>query len=121
MSEENRPGHFESELEDYPGSFELPHPFMERHMRLWWQHAMEPLKALDQLDFEFYNADWLGAVELIKQYGSWDIKAVAPADLGTDNVPSLVKAWVQTEADNYIFPFLPLRMRLAVAETFAKG
>jgi hypothetical protein len=121
MSDEPKPGHFESELEDYPGYFELPHPFLDRHMKLWWLHAMEPLKGLGRLDFDFYDADWKAAVELITQYGTWSIKAVPVGDLKSDGVPSAVKAWVMQQASEYIYPFLPLKMRVAALGTTVTG
>jgi hypothetical protein len=120
-SDEPKPGHFDSELEDYPGYFELPHPFLDRHMQLWWKHAIEPLKGLSRLDFEFYDAEWLAAVKLITEYGTWAVKAVPTGDLSSDSVPSAVKAWVMQKTSEYIYPFLPPKMLLATLGTTATG
>ncbi len=102
-----RRGHFESILEDYPGYFELPFPFLDRHMKVWWEMAITPLGSLTDLDFERYDGEWKAAVELIKKFGKWAIDSVPEGDLDTDNVPSDVKAWVMLAGSLYIFPKLP--------------
>ena len=109
-----KPGHFESELDDYPGFFELPHPFLDRHMKLWWKEAIEPLKGVTRLDYAFYDGEWNAAIKLIREHGKWSIDGVPIGDLESDGVPSVVKAWVK-EAAEYIYPFLPPRMLLAVS------
>lgn len=108
---EKRPGRFESSLDDYPGYFELPHPFLERHMRAWWQEAIDPLKNLTHLDFEYYNGEYKAAVRLIREFGVWVVDNVALGDLDTDGAPSEVKAWIMAEAAEYIYPFLPHSIR----------
>ena len=113
--EQVKPGHFESELADYPGHFELPHPFLERHMKLWWKEAIEPLKGLSRLDYEFYDGEWGAAVKLIREYGTWSVEAVPVGDLESDGIPSIVKAWVLKDSAEYIYPFLPPRMLLVMS------
>jgi hypothetical protein len=113
--EKVQPGHFESSLEDYQGYFELPHPFLERHMKAWWEVAITPLKNLTQLDYEFYDGEYRGAVKLIAQHGKWAVDALPVGDLDTDSVPSEVKAWIMQEASAYIYPFLPPSIRLKMS------
>ena len=101
-------GHFISTLEDYPGFFELPHPFLDRHMKLWWKSAIDPLNTLTPLDFDFYDGEWTAAVSLIQKYGEWAVENVSEGDLESDEaMPSVVKAWVMRQASSYIYPFLP--------------
>ena len=113
------PGHYDSKgrdgLEDYPGYFELPHPFLDRHIKLWWKEAIEPLNGLSRLDYAFYDGEWDAAVKLIRDHGKWEVDAVPIGDLESDGVPSIVKSWVMKEAADYIYPFLPPRMLLAVS------
>ena len=106
-----RHGHFESVLEDYPGYFELPNPFLDRHMKVWWTMAITPLGPLTDLDFEFYDGEWKAAVELITKFGKWAVDGVPEGDLDSDNVPSDVKAWVMLVGSLYIFPKLPIRIQ----------
>ena len=111
---DKKPGYFESEIDDYPGSFTLPHPFLERHMRAWWEKAITPLKGLNTLDYAFYDGEWQAAVELINQFGKWNVDGVAVGDLDTDGVPMVVKSWVMQEVSDYVYPFLPPKLRLKV-------
>lgn len=76
-------------------------------MRAWWEVAVKPLKGMSEGDYEFYNAEWQGAVELIMYYGEWSVEGVPVGDLGTDSVPMAVIAWVTKEVDEYVYPFLP--------------
>lgn len=112
---EEKPGHFDSNLDDYPGFFELPHPFLDRHMKLWWKEAIEPLKGLTRLDYAFYDGEWSAVVALIQGHGKWEIEGIPVGDLESDSVPSIVKAWVTKEASEYISRFLSPRMSLAIA------
>jgi hypothetical protein len=123
MSDDNpeTPGHFDSELDDYPGYFELPHPFLDRHMRVWWKHAIEDVKGLGSLDFELYDGEWKGLVALVERHGKWAVEGVPVGDLASDGVPMVVKSWAMQEADNYIYPFLPLRIRLKLSGISATG
>jgi hypothetical protein len=116
MSDDNeqKPGHFTSELDDYPGTFNLPHPFLDRHMRVWWQIAIRDIQGMSEADFAVYDAEWKAAVELIRQFGAWDIDNVPVGDLDSDSVPMAVKQWVIEVADIYIYPFLPPRIRRRV-------
>lgn len=98
---------FESPLEDYPGSFGLPDPFLAKHVKAWWSLAVEPLKGVSRFDFEFYDGEWKAVVELIQKWGAWNVEGVPPGDLLTDDVPAAVQSWVMKEADGYIYPFLP--------------
>ncbi len=109
--EESRRGHFESVLEDYPGYFELPFPFLDRHMKVWWEMAITPLGKLTDLDFERYDGEWKAAVKLIKEFGKWAIDGVPEGDLDTDNIPSEVKQWVMLAGSLYIFPKLPISIQ----------
>ncbi len=111
----------ESQLEDYPGEFGLPEPFLDRHMRAWWEVAIEPLTGMSGMEFDFYDAEWKGAVQLIREYGKWDvkIKGVSLGDLNTDSVPSEVKTWVMEETSAYVYPFLPFKAKVRLAGTFA--
>lgn len=101
---------FESKIEKFPGSFSLPEPLLEAHMRAWWEVAVEPLKNNTRLDWEFYQGEWRGCVRLITEFGKWDVDGVAIGDLSTELVPAAVKAWVQLEVSRYIFPFFPQGM-----------
>ena len=98
-------------LVDYPGCFTLPDPFLDRHMKVWWEVAINPLKKLSEFDFAFYDGEWRAAVKLIKDYGKWDVEGVPIGDLDTDGVPSIVKSWVMQEASSYIYPFLPYNIK----------
>lgn len=102
---------FTSELEQYPGSFSLPDPFLDRHMRVWWEKAITPLKKLSTVDFEYYDGEWQAAVDLITQFGAWDVEGMPIGDLTSDSVPMSVKNWVMQEAANHIYPFLPLGVK----------
>lgn len=103
---------FTSELDDYPGTFSLPDPFLDRHMRVWWEKAIKPLKGLSQLDYEYYDGEWQAAVELIEKFGAWAVEDVPIGDLGSDAVPMSVKAWVMGVTSDHILPFLPPRIKL---------
>lgn len=109
---EDNPGYFESNIPEYPGHFSLPNPFLDRHMRAWWDKAITPLKGMTDLDYERYDAEWEGVVELITQFGEWHVEGVPVGDLDSDGVPMVVKNWAMKEASDYIAPFLPLRIRL---------
>jgi hypothetical protein len=98
---------FESELDAYPGYFMLPDPFLERHMRTWWTFAVEKLKGVGQLEFEFFDSEWHAAIALIMNYGEWDVVGVPIGDIQTDSVPMDVKKWVMEATSNYVYPFLP--------------
>ena len=102
---------FTSELDDYPGSFSLPEPFLERHMRAWWEVAIKPLEGMSELAYERYDAEWQGTVKLIREFGKWDIEAVSIGDLDSDAIPMEIKAWVNQDASLYVFPFLPLAIK----------
>jgi hypothetical protein len=115
--EASRRGHFESVLEDYPGYFELPFPFLDRHMKVWWTLAIDPLKSLTPLDFEYYDGEWKAAVALIKKSGKWAVDGVSKDDLDSDNVPSDVKAWVMLVGSLYIYPKLPISVQRKKFET----
>ena len=105
----------ESKLEDYPGSFSLPEPFLDRHMKAWWGKAITPLKGVSTLDYAFYDGEWQAAVELITQHGAWSVEGVAPGDLLTDSVPMVVKSWVMKEVSDYVYPFLPPKLLLKMS------
>ena len=102
----------QSELDEYPGSFGLPAPFLERHMRVWWAKAITPLKGVSTLDYAFYDGEWQAAIDLIQQFGEWNIDGVAVGDLSSDGVPMAVKSWVMQEVSEYVYPFLPPKLRL---------
>jgi len=109
------PKQFDSSLESFPGSFELPNPVLDRHVKAWWSKAIKPLQGLGRFDFEFYDAEWLAAIELITLYGKWNIDGVAIGDLSTDSVPAAVKSWVTGEVASYIYPFLPRKALLLMS------
>lgn len=106
MSEEN-PGYFESEIDEYPGSFTLPHPFLDRHMRCWWDAAFLQRKGIDALDYDYAECEWKAVVALITKYGEWKVKGVPVGDLEGDGMVMEVKRWVMMEVDNYVYPFVP--------------
>lgn len=111
----DKPGRFVSEIPGYPGHFSLPHPFLDRHMRLWWQTAFEDVRDVSRIEYEAYNAEWNAAAALIRDFGEWSIENVPPGDLDTDNVPMVVKTWVMAKASEYVYPFLmPKQKRLAL-------
>lgn len=107
---ENKPGYFVSELDEYPGWFQLPHPFLNRHIKVWWDIAVKPTKTLDRFDLEMYRGDYDAAVRLIRDYGEWHVDGVTLADLEGEDVPAAVFKWVSDAASGYIFPFLPFNM-----------
>ncbi len=115
--EEARRGHFESVLEDYPGYFELPHPFLDRHMKVWWKLAIDPRDNWTPLDFEYYDGEYKAAVKLITEFGKWAVKGVPKGDLDSDNMPSDVKSWVMLVGSLYIFPKLPISVQRKMFET----
>ena len=112
-------GHFDSTcrleqfpaLVDYPGYFTLPSPFLDRHTKVWWEIAINPLKKLSEFDFAFYDGEWQAAIKLILEFGEWEVEGVPVGDLTTDSVPAIVKSWVMQEASTYIYPFLPFNIR----------
>ena len=112
-----RRGHFESVLEDYPGYFELPFPFLDRHMKVWWKLAVKPREQGNPLAFEYYHGEYEGIVKLIKEFGEWAVDSVPEGDLDSDNVPSEVKAWVVLAGSLYIFPKLPRSIQRKMFET----
>ena len=103
---------FESSLDGFPGSFSLPDPFLDRHVKAWWALAIAPLKGLSRFDYEFYDGEWAAAVELITKFGQWAVDDVPVGDLSTDSVPAAVKTWVTREVDGYVYPFLPPKVLL---------
>ena len=114
MSDE-KPGYFESEIDGYPGSFALPHPFLDRHMRKWWDGAFELRKGIDVLDYDYAECEWKAVIGLIREFGSWDVDGVPVGDLDGGGMPMSVKSWVMREGENYILPFVPLnRLRKVV-------
>jgi hypothetical protein len=116
-------GYFDSEcrlevfpgMVEYPGYFELPYPFLDRHTQVWWELAISPVKKLSEFDFAFYDGEWQAAIKLISDFGAWEIEGVPVGDLTTDGVPAIVKAWVMQEASLYISSFLPFRLRLKMS------
>ena len=104
---DDKPGYFESEIDGYPGSFTLPHPFLDRHMREWWDAAFKKRKGTDVVDYEYAEFEWEAYVALITKYGSWDVEGVPVGDLDGGGMPMVVKAWVVQEASTYIIPFVP--------------
>ena len=110
QEKEATPGVFVSTLADYPGSFTLPAPFLDQHMRVWWDVAIAPAKKMDAADFDFYHVEWQGVVKLIMDFGFWNIDSVPRGDLDNGNVPAAVKKWVLQVSGEYIYPFLPPRM-----------
>ncbi len=112
-----RRGHFESVLDDYPGYFELPYPFLDRHMKIWWEMAITPRDKWTPLDFEYHHIEYEAAVELITKFGKWAIDDVPKGDLDSDNMPSAVKAWVMLAGSLYIFPKLPISVQRKMFET----
>ena len=100
-------GIFESEVPVYPGSFTLPQPFLDRHMRIWWDGAFEQRKELDTLDYDYAECEWRAYVALIREFGAWNIDGVPKGDLDGGGMPMAVKAWVTLEASNYVIPFVP--------------
>ncbi len=124
MSDESpeQPGHFKSELDDYPGFIELPHPFLDRHMRVWWEHAIQGVKNLTGMDFDLYDGEWKAIVALLDGgHGKWAIEGVPQGDLLTDGMPSAVKSWAMQETSKYIVPFLPSRIRLKMLGILPTG
>ena len=105
MSDE-KPGYFESEIDEYPGSFTLPHPFLDRHMRCWWDAAFKQREG-DVMDYDYAEFEWKAYVALILEFGEWTVKGVSKGDLDGGGMPMVVKSWVTQEASNYIIPFVP--------------
>ncbi len=112
-----RRGHFEIVLDDYPGYFELPFPFLDRHMKVWWKLAIDPRDQWTPLDFAYHHCEYEAAVKLIKEFGKWAIDGVPAGDLDSDNMPSDVKAWVMLAGSLYIFPKLPISVQRKMFET----
>lgn len=81
-------------------------------MKVWWQNAVTALKEVTRADYEFYDGEWNALVELVTQFGAWDIEGVPVGDLTTDGVPMAVKTWAMEKANEYITPFLTPRMKL---------
>ena len=106
MSDE-KPGYFESEIDEYPGYFSLPHPFLDRHMRAWWDAAFEQKKGMVELDYDYAECEWKAVAKLIREFGEWKIEGIPAGDLDGGGMVMDVKKWVMLEADNYIYPFLP--------------
>jgi len=102
---------FDSEIDEFPGSFSLPDPMLDRHMRVWWEEAIVKVKGIPENDYEFYDAEWKAAIALINGFGAWNVEGVPPGDLLTDGVPMSVKAWVKEKVTLFMVPFLPLALR----------
>jgi hypothetical protein len=102
-------GIFESELPGYPGSFTMPHPFLDRHMRTWWDNAfiLRKEQELEATDYDYAECEWKAYVALITKHGSWDIEAVKVGDLDSDGMPMVVKVWAIQEASTYVGFFIP--------------
>ena len=98
---------FTSELEAFPGSFSLPDPFLDRHMRVWWETAIPAQKDHTRFDWERHEGEWKAAVKLIVEFGAWSVEGVPVGDLTSDGVPSPVKSWVMGQVSKYIAPFVP--------------
>jgi hypothetical protein len=81
-------------------------------MRVWWSKAIADTQGKTAAEFELYDAEWIAAVELITQFGAWNVDGVPVGDLLTDGVPMVVKTWVAEEVDEYVYPFLPARIKL---------
>ena len=101
---------FISELDDFPGSFSLPDPFLDRHMRVWWQTAIPAHRDHTRFDWEQHEGEWKADVQLITEFGKWNLDGVPVGDLTSDGVPSIVKAWVMREMSIFILPFVPAGM-----------
>jgi len=118
MADKEAKGRFECSLEGYGGFFELPYPFLDRHMRTWWKVAMEDDEREGAYAYSTHDREWLASVELIERFGKWAVDGVPVGDLKSDGVPMAVKVWVTKEVDGYVFPFLmPSMLRLLVAST----
>ena len=102
-------GIFESELPGYPGSFTLPSPFLDRHMRCWWDNAfiLRKEQELEATDYDYAECEWKAYVALITQHGKWDIEGVPIGELDSGGMPMAVKSWVTGEALGYVIPFVP--------------
>ena len=102
-------GIFESEIDGYPGSFTMPHPFLDRHMRCWWDNAfiLRKKQELEAIDYDYAECEWKAYVALITKYGKWNIENVPVGDLDSDGMPMVVKVWVTKEASDYVVPFVP--------------
>lgn len=110
--EDDKPGRFKSELADYPGYFDLPYPFMNSHVKIWFADAITPLKGLTKLDYAYYEGEWEAAVKLITEYGDWQVEGVKVGELTTGDIPAAVSSWVLGEVSAYVIPFLPPKLRL---------
>lgn len=107
FKEQRERGYFESEFDAYPGHFQLPHPFLDRHMRAWWDSVFEQRKGIDVLDYDYAEFEWSAYVLLIREHGVWEIENVPIGDIDSGGMPMVVKVWVIQEASNYLVPFWP--------------
>ena len=108
---------FDSELEDFPGSFSLPDPFLDRHMKVWWETAIPPQRDHTRFDWEQHDGEWKACIQLVTEFGKWNVDNVPVGDLTSDGVPSAVKAWVMGAVSAYIAPFVPRSLLLQLLGT----
>ena len=93
------------------GYIQFPHPFMVRHMRVWWETAVSAVAEKTRVDWTVTEAEWSAARTLILDYGQWAIDGISVGDVRDDNLPAALLTFVVEKADEYITPFLPSAMR----------
>ena len=115
MTDNDKPGRYESPLEEYPGHVQLPAPIMLPHFQKYWEKAIKPLGDLAPIDWEYWQGPLDGVIVLIVEYGEWSIKGVALGDVKAGNIPLPVAEWLLTIGREYIVPQLDPKKRLAVS------
>lgn len=107
----DKPGHFVSIMDEYPGYIQFPYPLQLKQVGEWWKTAVEAIKDLTPLDLDFQLADWKAAKALLLTHGEWKIDGVSEMAVKNDDVPAIVMTFVVEAANTYIPPFLPLKAR----------
>lgn len=113
MSDNERPGRYESPIVKYPGYVQLPDPLMLAHFRAYWETAVKPLGDLRPIDWDYWQKPLDGVILLIVDYGDWGIDGVALGDVKAGNIPLEVAEWLLSIGRDYITPQLdPKKQRV---------
>ena len=106
MSDNDKPGRYESPIEAYPGHVQLPAPCMLPHFKAYWDVAVKPLADLRPIDWDYWQGPLDGVILLIVDYGEWAIEGVPLGDVKAGNLPLEVAEWLLTIGRDYITPQL---------------
>lgn len=104
---ENKPGLFESVMDEYPGFVQFPYPLMREQFHEWWMLAVEGIKNMNVLDYAYHDNEWKAYSQLLLNHGDWRIDGISVSDVKSGNVPQVVANFVMEAGDIYVRDFLP--------------